>query len=55
VYKYPVGFPGLQITIARVFEEINFSNSATGGSAKLVSIEAFTGTTFTPEAVAKPL
>ena len=52
---YPVGFPGLQIKIAFVFGEINFSNSSIGGNAKLSSIFEITGTTFTPEATEKPL
>ena len=54
-YKYPVGLPGLQIKIAFVFGVINFSNASIGGSAKPVSIPEITGTTFTPEAVEKPL
>ena len=55
MYKYPVGFPGLHIRIAFVFGVISFSNSAIGGNAKPLSIDDFTGTTVTPEAVAKPL
>ncbi len=45
-YKYPVGFPGLQISIAFVLGVINFSNSSIAGNAKLSSILEITGTTF---------
>jgi len=51
LYKYPVGFPGLQIRIALVLDVINFSKSSIGGNAKLSSILEITGTTFTPDAI----
>ena len=54
-YKYPVGFPGLQISMAFVFGVINFSKSAIGGNANPVSIVEIKGTTVTPDAVEKPL
>ena len=54
-YKYPVGFPGLQIKMALVRGVINFSKAAIGGNAKPSSIVEITGTTFTPEAIENPL
>ena len=36
-YKYPVGFPGLQIKIALVFGVISFSKVSIDGNAKRFS------------------
>ena len=54
-YKYPVGFPGLQINIAFVFGVINFSNSEIEGRENPLSIVDVIGFTITPAEVENPL
>ena len=54
-YKYPVGFPGLQIRIALVLSVTNFSKSPILGRAKPSLIEVLIGFTLTPADTVNPL
>jgi hypothetical protein len=54
-YKYPVGLPGLHITMPLVRGVICASISSMAGSAKPFSMLEVTGTTRTPAVTAKLL